>query len=74
MRKTLSEIQNEATRNAVEERLRDFGGNRTRAAASLGISRQQVVNLIRKHHIDIPPSYEPPKRQSPERLDKFVWE
>lgn len=58
--KTLPEVV-EATRiKVIKERLREFGGNRTHAAKSLGIARQQLHSLINSYGIDI----EPPERFS----------
>ena len=45
----------DAEKAAVVAALRATGGNRTQAAARLGIARRTLIRRIQRHHIDIPP-------------------
>ena len=52
---TLAEVVEKVRRQCIEERLVQHDGNRKHTAVSLGISRQQLQNLIKKYEIMIPP-------------------
>lgn len=45
--RTLADIEAHSRSRIISERLREFKGNRTHAARSLGISRQRLVSLIK---------------------------
>jgi DNA-binding NtrC family response regulator len=47
--RTLSEVE----RDQIERTLRHHGGNRTRAARELGISRATLINKIRAYALDL---------------------
>jgi len=51
---TLEDFTNQCRSQFIGQRLKQFGWNRTRAAESLGISRQQLSNLIRKYRLQGP--------------------
>jgi transcriptional regulator with PAS, ATPase and Fis domain len=53
-RQELASLEDLEARNRIgilRDRLRRFGGNRTRAAVSLGISRQHLLNLIERYRL-----------------------
>ena len=49
MEKTLSELEEAYRAYIIQERLNAFGWNKTQTAISLGMSRQQLINLISKY-------------------------
>ena len=51
---SLRRNREESDRNCVRKALEQHGGNRTAAAAHLGISRQALVSLIRRLELRIP--------------------
>lgn len=53
--KTLARVTDIARRQTIEGRLLEYDGNRKNTAESLGITRQQLLNLIKKYDIRIPP-------------------
>ncbi|PIE02013.1 MAG: hypothetical protein CSA81_09135 [Acidobacteria bacterium] len=50
---TLEEYEAKVRKQFLIERLARFDGNRTKAAESMGISRQQLIRLIKKFSIEI---------------------
>lgn len=62
----LTEFQTleEITRCLIRDRLRQFDGNRTTAAASLGISVRTLQRIIkrRKLYYEFPPQFGAPKK------------
>ncbi len=48
---TLSQYERANRARLLKERLARYGGNRTQTALSLGISRQQLLNLISKYEL-----------------------
>jgi DNA-binding NtrC family response regulator len=46
----------EVERRLVAEALERAGGNKVRAAASLGVTRSQLYTLLKKHRIEAPGS------------------
>ena len=57
-RGSLRSSRQESDRACVRDALERHGGNRTAAAAHLGISRQALVSLIRRLELRIPPARE----------------
>ena len=58
---TLYEAEAEFRRSFIEMVLRAQGGNRCRAAQTLGIGRTYLQRLIREHGINVPPVTGRPK-------------
>lgn len=64
----------EFKRRLIETTLRQFGGNRSRAARALGLQRTYLLRLIRDLGVAAPPALLPSRRPSvpmnPDRGDR----
>ena len=58
----------EFKRRLIEATLAQAGGNRTRAARTLGLQRTYLLRLMREFQIHVPPSA-PPRRSDPSPAD-----
>lgn len=52
----------EFKRRLIETTLREFGGNRSRAARALGLQRTYLLRLIRDLGVAVPPALLPGRR------------
>jgi Nif-specific regulatory protein len=51
--KPMAEAVQQVERQMIKEAMRRFGGNRTKAAKSLGLSRRGLLNKLQRYHIKL---------------------
>lgn len=51
LRETLHSTTNEIEKRVIANALKEYGGNRSRAAKELGISRRTIINKIKKYNL-----------------------